>query len=109
VFQDFPVVLSRLVIRLLGEDSNDVHNRKPPRFGLFVVEAADSVSLKNGQVFFQNYGVNSLNKDVGIVFQNVVWANTNGVQRLLMIRASAFSTSLRLRKVGGLCRPRYMI
>jgi hypothetical protein len=48
VFQHFPVVLSRLVIRLLGEDSNDVHNRKPPRFGLFVVEAADSVSLKNG-------------------------------------------------------------
>ena len=46
------------LIGLLGEYLNDVYYRKPPRFGLFVVEATNSVSFKNGQVFFHNGGVN---------------------------------------------------
>ncbi len=54
LFQLVPILSGRLKIRLLGEDSDNVHNRKPPRFGLFVVNAADFVSLKNGQVFFHS-------------------------------------------------------
>jgi hypothetical protein len=51
-FEDLPILSGRLIIRLLGEDLDDVHDRKPPRFGLFIVEAADFVSLKNGQILF---------------------------------------------------------
>jgi hypothetical protein len=52
------------------------------------------VSLKNGQVFFHNDGVNSLNKGAGIVFQNMAWANKNGSHRLPMnSRICLFNTA----------------
>jgi len=54
LFELVPVLPGRLVIGLLGEDLDDVHDREEPRLSFLVVDAADSVSLKNGQVFFQS-------------------------------------------------------
>jgi hypothetical protein len=60
VFQNFPVVPSRLVIRLLGEDLDDVHDGEKQCLGLFVIVAANFTPLKNGQVFFHSAGLNFL-------------------------------------------------
>jgi len=57
VFQHFPVALGGLVIRLLRQHPDDVHNGEKPRLGLLVVDAADFVPLKNGEVLFHNVGV----------------------------------------------------
>jgi hypothetical protein len=54
VFQHLPAVSGALVIRLIREHLNDVHNRGEPHFGLLIVDTADFVSLKNGQFFFHN-------------------------------------------------------
>ena len=69
-----PVFSGGLVIGLLGEYLDDVHDGEEPSLGLFVVEAADSVSLKNGQVFFHNGGwiffrVRQISPLGGCVFQ----------------------------------------
>ena len=58
VFQHFPVVLGHLIIRLLGKHLDDVHDGKEPHLGLLVVDAANFVSFKNGEVFFHNGAVN---------------------------------------------------
>lgn len=50
VFEDFPVVLGRLVVRLLGEDLDDVHDGEPPGFGFLVIDAANFVAFENGEV-----------------------------------------------------------
>jgi len=57
LFQLVPVFSGCLKIRLLGEHLNDVHNGEKPRLGLLVVDAADFVPFKNGEVFFHNVGV----------------------------------------------------
>jgi hypothetical protein len=49
VFQNLPVVSGGLVIGLLGENLDDVHDREKPGFGLLVVEAADFALLEDGR------------------------------------------------------------
>lgn len=58
LFQLVPVFSGRLKIRLLGKDFHDVHDGEEPRLGFLIVNAADFVSLKNGEVFFHSNGVN---------------------------------------------------
>ena len=56
-FEDFPVFSGRLIIRLLGEHADDVHDGKPPRLGSVVVVAANLVPFKNGEVTIHGDGM----------------------------------------------------
>ena len=48
MFENFPVVLGSLVIRLLRQHLDDVHNGEEPCLGLFIVDAADFAFLEDG-------------------------------------------------------------
>ena len=60
VLQDFPVILGQLVIRLLRQHLNDVHDGKPPSLRRFVVMAADLMTFKNGEVFVHGCAVGNV-------------------------------------------------
>jgi hypothetical protein len=55
-FQFVPVFPSRLEIRLLREDLDDVHDGEKPGFRLLIVEPADFTIFENGGDDFHGFG-----------------------------------------------------
>ena len=48
VLQNLPIVSGSVVVRLLGEDLDDVHDRENLSLGFLIVEAADFAIFENG-------------------------------------------------------------
>ena len=75
VFKNLPVVPGGLVIRLLGQNLNDIHDGEKPGFGLLVVETADFAIFKNGGNDFHGGSTKQLpiQRTVLDGLEDVVW------------------------------------